>query len=48
MRILIADDDLASRTLLKGLLEKDGYEVQVAANAPRLGEHYSGVMRPSW
>ena len=32
MRILIADDDLASRTLLKGLLEKDGYEVQVAAN----------------
>lgn len=32
MRILIADDDLASCTLLKGLLEKDGYEVQVAAN----------------
>ena len=32
MRILIADDDLTSRTVLAGLLKKEGYEVRAAVN----------------
>jgi diguanylate cyclase (GGDEF)-like protein len=32
MRILIADDDFTSRTVLAGVLRKSGYEVQVTVN----------------
>jgi len=32
VRILIADDDLASRTVLASVLEREGHEVETAAN----------------
>ena len=32
MLVLIADDDLTSRTVLAGLLRKEGYEVQAPVN----------------
>jgi CheY-like chemotaxis protein len=32
MRILIADDDLTSRTILGGVLKKEGHQVEATVN----------------
>ncbi len=43
MRILIAEDNLTSRILLKALLEKDGHEVTVTVNG---AEAWQALQRP--
>jgi len=42
-RVLIVDDEIAIRTLLKTLLEKEGYETFEAADAAALRELFSGA-----
>jgi signal transduction histidine kinase len=42
MKILIADDDLTTRFLLKAILSKFGYEVLEVASGPAAWEHFVG------
>lgn len=47
MRILIAEDDLTSRTLLSALLKKVGYEVEAAVNGAEAWQALQGPDAPS-
>ena len=43
--MLIAEDDLTSRILLRKVLEKWGYDVTVTATAPRPGRSFRAPTR---
>jgi len=46
MKILIAEDDYASRLALEGILKKDGYEVIAASNGKEAGQAMQGENPP--
>ena len=48
MKILIAEDNAFSRTLLKKTLTKAGYEVIAVESARRPGTCFSRTILPVW